>query len=86
MDYKREIEELQRRIDNNAVKIIDNFNRISKNEGKIDDHLEKIQKNSYALDILKDYKAETKRIYTVLIIVLCMWFITIGVLIFGKLL
>lgn len=79
------LEELEKKIDDNAIKIIDNFNRISKNEIKIDDHLEKIQKNSYALDILKDYKAETKRLYTILIIILFMWLITIGCLIFDKL-
>ena len=66
-------------------KINDNEERITSNERKIDDHLEKIQKNSYALDILKDYKAETKRLYTILIIILFMWFITIGFLIFDKL-
>ena len=84
MDYKKELDELKKKIDDNAIKIIENFNRISRNENKIDDHLEKIQKNSYALDILKDYKAETKRVYTVLIIVLVMWFLTVGFLLLVK--
>ena len=63
-------------------KININEQRIINNERKIDDHLEKIQKNSYALDILKDYKQESKRWFTILIIVLSMWFVTIGYLIY----
>lgn len=63
-------------------KINVNEQRIINNERKIDDHLEKIQKNSYALDILKDYKQESKRWFTILIIVLSMWFVTIGYLIY----
>ena len=77
MDYKKELEELQKKIDNNE-------NRISKNENKIDEHLEKIQKNSYALDILRDYKAETKRVYAVLIMVLIMFFLLVAYTILVK--
>ena len=78
MDYKKDLEELEKRIDENTNKIISNFEQINNNTNKI-------QKNSYALDILKDYKAETKRLYTILIIILFMLFITIGFLIFIKL-
>ena len=67
-------------------KINENEQRIANNEIKIDDHLEKIQKNSYALDILKDYKAENKRLYTILMIVLVMWILTLACLILGNLL
>lgn len=86
MDYKKDLEELEKRIDENANRIISNFEKINTNADKIDSNADKIQRNSYALDILRDYKSETKRLYTILIIVLCMWFITIGIIIFGKLL
>lgn len=65
-----DLKELEKKIDANK-------NRIANNEKKIDDHLEKIQKNSYALDILKDYKAETKRVYAILIMVLIMFFLLV---------
>ena len=82
MDYKEELVKLEKKIDNNTNKIKQNENKINVNEDKIDDHLEKIQKNSYALDILKDYKEESKRWYRILIIVLIMWFLTIGYLVY----
>ena len=85
MDYKKDLEELEKRIEENANRIISNFEQINNNTNKIDNNANKIQKNSYALDILKDYKAETKRLYTILIIILFMLFITIGFLIYIKL-
>lgn len=71
MDYKKELEQLQKKIDDNAIKIISNFEQINSNKNKI-------QQNSYALDILKDYKAETKRVWTILIIVLIMFFLLVA--------
>lgn len=78
MDY----EELSKRIDENADKIISNFRKIQKNSTKIDGNAEKIEKNSYALDILKDYKRESRRLYSIIIIVLAMWVITVGYLVY----
>lgn len=69
------LEELNKKIDDNAQKIIDNLKRIDTNK-------EKIEQNSYALEILKDYKGESKRLFTILIIVLVMWFATIGYLVY----
>lgn len=56
--------------------------KIKKNASKIDDNAEKILKNSYALEIMRDYKQEAKRWFTALIVVLIMWFITIGYLVY----
>ncbi len=67
----------------NIEKDIENLEkRIAKNAGKIENNAEKIQKNSYALDILKDYKTESHRLFAILIIVLFMWFGTICYLVY----
>ena len=69
------LEELEKRINENAEKIITNIQKIGDNE-------KRIQQNSYALDILKDYKHGSKRLFITLIIVLFMWFATIGYLVY----
>lgn len=69
------IEDLEKKIEKNANKINNNADRINSN-------LEKIEKNSYALDILKDYKEDSKRLFIILIIVICAWIGTIGYLIY----
>ena len=56
--------------------------KIEKNANKINNNLEKIEKNSYALEIMSDYKNESKRLFIILIIVLIFWFLTIGYLVY----
>lgn len=56
--------------------------KIKKNANKINSNLEKIEKNSYALEIMSDYKNESKRLFIILIIVLVFWFLTIGYLVY----
>ena len=68
-------EELAKKLDENSKKIMDNFNKIENNAYRI-------QQNSGALEILRDYKSDSKRWFTILIIVLFMWFITIGYLVY----
>lgn len=51
---EEKIEELEKKIDNNT-------NSINENTIKINGNLERINQNSYVLDILRDYKRETKR-------------------------
>ena len=82
MNFEKDIEELSKKIENNTKEIKQNLDKIINNEYKIDNNFEKIQQNSYALDILKDYKNESKRLFTILIIVLFMWFLTIGYLVY----
>lgn len=38
--------------------------------------------NSFAMEILNDYKKANKRMFIIIIIVLIMWFITIGYLVY----
>ena len=63
-------------------KIEANMEQINKNSQKIEGNFANIQKNSYALEYIKDYKADSKRWFTILLVVLAMWFITIGYLVY----
>ena len=65
------IEELVKRIDTNMENINDNSR-------KIEENFERISQNSGALEILKEFKDDSRKIFVILIIVLCMWFATIG--------
>ena len=61
-------EELARKLDENSKKIMENFKRIQQNTG--------------ALEILRGFKSDSNRWFIILIIVLCMWFLTIGYLVY----
>ena len=76
------LEELQKRLDENTDKIMRNLKKIEHNANKIDANSEKIQQNSVALDVLKEIKGDTKMVVAVLIVVLVMWFATIGYLVY----
>jgi hypothetical protein len=76
------LEELQKRLDENTDKIMHNLKKIEHNANKIDASSEKIQQNSVALDVLKEIKGDTKMVVAVLIVVLVMWFATIGYLVY----
>lgn len=82
MDIENKIKELEQKIDDNMDKIINNMNKLHNHEEKINTNSKKIQKNSYALDILTHFKNESKRLFIALIVVLCMWFATIGYLVY----
>ena len=41
-----------------------------------------MEEQSFALDLLRDYKKQNKRQFIIIIIILTMWFITIGYLIY----
>lgn len=49
---------------------------------EIKKNVNKLQSESFAYEMLKDQRKQNKRIFTILIIVLCMWFATIGYLIY----
>ena len=72
-----DIEELQKKVDENADRILNNLEKIATNEKKILDNETKIQKNSMALEILKDYKKQNKRLFVLLIIELVIWIVTL---------
>ena len=63
-----EIEELKKQLDQNSKKIIDNMNKVHQNSG--------------AIEILKDFKDDNKRLFIILMIVLFMWFSTIVYLVY----
>ena len=71
------LEDLQKRVDDNADRILYNLEKININEQKILNNETKIQKNSMALEILKDYKKQNKRLFIVLIAELIIWLITL---------
>lgn len=68
-------EELAQKLDTIEKLAKNNFNEIQNNANRI-------QQNSGALEILRDYKMDSKRWFTILIIVLFMWFTTIGYLVY----
>lgn len=49
---------------------------------KIEKKAEKLEKNSFAMELLEDYKKTNKRMFIALILVLFMWFVTIGYLVY----
>lgn len=76
------LEDLDKRINENAKKIQINLEKIEANLDKIDSNSQKIQETSYALDILKDYKKGFNRWHTIAIVFLVLWVITIVYLVY----
>lgn len=72
-----ELEELKKRIDDNANQIESNLHQIEENLAKINDNADRIQKNTLALDILRDYKKDKKILISLLITVFILWVITL---------
>ena len=46
------------------------------------EEIQELKGQRLAMELLKDYKKANKRLYIILIVVLCMWFITIGYLVY----
>lgn len=72
-----EIEELEKRIDQNAADIQRNFDKIEDNLDKINKNTMRIQENSFALELLRDYKKDKKILIVLLIISLILWVSTL---------
>lgn len=49
---------------------------------KIQKKVNVIEEQSFAMELLQDAKKTNKRLYIILIVVLCMWFATIGYLVY----
>lgn len=49
---------------------------------KVQKKINVVEEQSFAMEILSDYKKANKRLYIILIVVLCMWFATIGYLVY----
>lgn len=43
---------------------------------KVQEKVEVIEQQSFAMDLLKDYKKQNKRQFIIILVILCMWFIT----------
>ena len=76
-DLKKNVKMLEKKLDDNVELIINNMNKLHSHEEMIYKNATKIKENSYALDILKDYKRETKRLFYIILILLillvCTW-------------
>ena len=82
-DLKNKVNKLEEKLDQNVKDIIINMNRLHSHEEQINKNTQKIKKNSYALEILEDYKNDKKMLYRIVMILIFMWIITIGCLIFS---
>ena len=49
---------------------------------ELEKEVEEIQEESFAMELLKDYKRQSKRQYIVILVILIMWFATIGYLVY----
>ena len=49
---------------------------------KVQKKVNAIEEQSFAMELLQDAKKTNKRLYIILIVVLCMWFATIGYLVY----
>ena len=78
-------EELEKKLEENTNRIIANMNELHSHEEMISSNKEQIQKNSYALDILKDYKMENQRLFTVVKSILVLWLLTLCCLVISLL-
>lgn len=81
-DLKKSVRELEKKLDNNVELIISNMNKLHSHEEKINKNASQIKENRYVLDILKDYKQDSKRLFYILIIALALWGGTLGYLIY----
>lgn len=59
MNIEQNIKELEAKLENNSKKINENLDRINK--------------NSYVLEILRDYKDDSKRLFHILLIIIPLW-------------
>ena len=46
--------------------------------------VEEIQEHSFAMELLKDQKKQNKRMFIIILVILGMWFATIGYLIYKR--
>lgn len=53
---------------------------------EVKDTIEEIRKeneeNSFAMELLKGYKTANRRLFTIILVILAMWFMTIGYLVY----
>ena len=70
-----DIEKLTKKVEDNSKKLDESYEKIIAN-------MNKVHQNSGAIEILKDFKGDNKRLFVILIIVWFMWFATIVYLVY----
>lgn len=81
-DLKKNVKDLEKKLDSSVELILKTMNRLHEHEELINKNTSKIKQNSYALEILKDYKDDKRRLYKLLTITTLVWLITLACLIF----
>lgn len=49
---------------------------------EVKEEVKKVKEQSFAMDLLKDYKNQNKRQFIIILVILTMWFATIGYLVY----
>lgn len=49
---------------------------------KVEQAMKEIEKESFAMEFLSDYKRSNKRMFVIIMVILTMWFLTIGYLVY----
>lgn len=49
---------------------------------EIKKELEEVREESFAMSLLKDFKAQNKRLFIIILVILSFWFATIGYLVY----
>lgn len=49
---------------------------------EVKEEVKKVKEQSFAMDLLKDYKKQNKRQFIIILVILAMWFATIGYLVY----
>ena len=49
---------------------------------EVKEEVKKVKEQSFAMDLLKDYKHQNKRQFIIILVILTMWFATIGYLVY----
>lgn len=65
-----ELEELEKKIDDNAEKIIANMNKLHSHEEKIEVNSKRIKENSFAMELLHQSKKTNQRLFIVWLVTL----------------
>lgn len=79
---EKNVQNLEAKLDDNVKLIISNMNKLHKHEEKINSNSLKIKENSYALEILKDYKNDKRKLFIISLILLIALIITTSYLIY----
>lgn len=83
-DLKKNVKMLEKKLDTNVELILNNMNKLHNHEEMINKNALKIKENSYVLSILKDYKADSKRLFYIVLILLALLICTWGFLLFSR--